>query len=129
MEPFVVFGFHLLGYDLWFFASHIVFHKVPWAWEIHKIHHEKRFPIWKDTYHAHWIEGPIQSLGFALPWLLGYWSWTASFFAFAVAQIRGLARHDPRMNWLVGNHHLLHHQLYTVNYGEPWLDKVWGTHA
>jgi sterol desaturase/sphingolipid hydroxylase (fatty acid hydroxylase superfamily) len=41
--------------------------------------------------------------------------------------IRGMMRHDKRGTWLVGNHHLLHHQYPRYNYGEVWLDYLGGT--
>jgi sterol desaturase/sphingolipid hydroxylase (fatty acid hydroxylase superfamily) len=122
----VAFALHLLGYDLWFYASHLALH-TRWGWPLHARHHEKREPQWRDTYHAHWLEGPLQSLGFALPWLLGLWApWEAGA-ALLLAQARGLARHETRLGWLIGRHHLIHHEKMRWNFGEPWLDWVGGT--
>jgi Delta7-sterol 5-desaturase len=120
--------FHILCYDIWFYGSHILLHKTSWGWSIHSIHHEKRDPVWTDTYHGHWIESPFQSLGIALPWLLGCDIHPLELFlASLVCQLRGLARHDNRTAWLIGNHHILHHQLGYVNYGEYWIDCLCGT--
>jgi sterol desaturase/sphingolipid hydroxylase (fatty acid hydroxylase superfamily) len=44
--------------------------------------------------------------------------------AFVFVNIRGLMQHDKRCNWLVGNHHLLHHTYYVCNYGQYWIDFV-----
>lgn len=118
---------HILGYDLWFYASHRLAHWNPWLWSYHKRHHEKRRPVWTDTYHGHWLEGPAQSLGFLLPWALGLWSPWESLVAAGFCQLRGLLRHDARSTWLIGNHHLLHHWLGTSNYGEAWIDDLCGT--
>ena len=55
---------HIVGYDLWFYASHLLLHTPSFYAAIHRIHHEKAAPTWIDTYHGHWFEGPFQSLGF-----------------------------------------------------------------
>jgi len=41
--------------------------------------------------------------------------------------MRGMMRHDTRFTWLIGNHHILHHQYPQYNFGEYWLDKLFGT--
>jgi hypothetical protein len=41
--------------------------------------------------------------------------------------IRGMMRHDIRFAFLIGNHHLLHHRHPKYNYGEYWLDYIFGT--
>lgn len=118
---------HLFGYDLWFYASHRLLH-LPALYWIHKEHHGAVYPTVADTYRGHWLETPLQSLGFGLPWLLGLGGGMgAAAAAAAIAQARGLARHDARTAWLIGNHHLLHHELFNVNYGEYWLDWLLGT--
>ena len=38
-----------------------------------------------------------------------------------------MMRHDTRFVWLIGNHHILHHQYTNYNFGEYWLDKLGGT--
>ena len=79
-----------------------------------------------DTYVGHWLESIIQSLGlfFPLLWIqLSFDFWCALLFV----NIRGMMRHDSRMVWLIGNHHILHHQHPMYNFGEYWLDKLCGT--
>ena len=125
--PFITVALHLLGYDLWFYVSHRALHS-PILWPLHKIHHEKKFPHWHDTYHGHWAESVGQSVGFVLPWLFtSFWSWPASLLALLFVNARGLARHDPRTMTWIGNHHLLHHQFPAWNFGEYWLDWLNGT--
>jgi sterol desaturase/sphingolipid hydroxylase (fatty acid hydroxylase superfamily) len=38
-----------------------------------------------------------------------------------------MMRHDDRLIWLIGNHHLLHHKYPLYNFGEYWLDSLMGT--
>ncbi len=118
---------HVLGYDIWFYVSHRLLH-TPTFWWIHARHHEKVTNLrWLDAYHGHWLESTVQSAGFFLPVLFGYWDWwVAALTAFAV-NTRGLARHDERLIWLIGDHHLRHHRKSKGNYGEPWLDALCGT--
>lgn len=117
---------HIIGYDIWFYISHILLHSPYLYSRIHKIHHEKMYPLWQDTYHAHWIEGPFQSLGFLFAF--GYEVCVKGcVLALLFCQLRGLARHDIRLSRLIGNHHLLHHKYSYCNYGEPWLDWICGT--
>ena len=48
-------------------------------------------------------------------------------YSIIILNIRGMLRHDYRFIWLVGNHHLLHHKYPQYNYGEYWLDYLFGT--
>ena len=122
----LVFILHILGYDLWFYASHLLLHSKA-LWPIHRIHHEHRAPKWRDTYHGHWMENPLQGFGFLLPFAVAAPAWGQTLAALAVVNLRGMARHDRRTAWLIGNHHMLHHEAGCWNYGEYWLDRLFGT--
>lgn len=118
---------HLIGYDMWFYVSHRALHW-PRFWWIHAQHHERVTNLrWPDAYHGHWIESTVQSAGFLLPAAVGLWNWPAAIVTAALINARGLARHDARMTWLIGDHHLLHHARPKWNFGEPWLDALGGT--
>lgn len=121
-----LFLLHVLGYDVWFYMSHRLLH-TRYGWKIHKIHHEKRYPTVWDTYHGHWSESILQSLGFALPWLFFSPDWYAVCLAALFTNARGCLRHDARFSWLVGNHHLLHHEVGNINYGDFYLDWIFKT--
>jgi sterol desaturase/sphingolipid hydroxylase (fatty acid hydroxylase superfamily) len=116
-----------LFYDLWFYASHILLHTKQLYGPVHSIHHEKTHPTWPDTYHGHWFEGPFQSAGFAVPFLAYPLFSSDMVLALLFVNARGMLRHDPRGTPIVGEHHLLHHRYPSVNYGEPWLDALFGT--
>ena len=98
----------------------------PYLYWMHKIHHEHKYPIYLDAYHGHWFESPFQSLGFFVPFLfmdVGI----GTFLAFIVVNVRGMLHHDKRGEWIMGNHHLLHHEYGHGNYGMRWIDYCCGT--
>jgi len=132
-------------YDIWFYASHILLHH-PYFYCYHYIHHQhgdggsdstsmyisdrgERYviPTAMDTYKGHWSEGPFQGLGALVPWTFLEVSWFDFAIVLVLLNVRGMMRHDQRFVWLIGNHHLLHHQFPRYNYGEYWLDSLFGT--
>ena len=116
----------ILGYDIWFYISHRLLHH-RFLYPIHSIHHEKMEPKFLDTYHGHWFEMVFQSIGFFTPLLFFDPCWLSFGLALLYVNAKGLLRHDTRGSWITGDHHLLHHQYPTYNYGEVWLDKLGGT--
>lgn len=120
---------HVLGYDIWFYLSHRALH-TRWLWWVHRIHHEKIEPTWRDTYYGHWFETLGQGGGFGLPWLVcPSVSWTSALIALLFVNVRAMLHHDRRGTWLVGDYHLIHHRRPGINYGQPWLDWLGGTQA
>lgn len=122
----IVFLLHILGYDIWFYISHLLLH-TPLLWKYHKLHHTILNPLYTDTYTGHFLEGPFQSVGFALPYLFYNFNWISFLCALLFVNIRGLMRHDHRIIWLIGNHHILHHQFCNYNFGEYWIDWLFNT--
>ena len=119
----------ILCYDIWFYLSHILLHKKVFYKLIHREHHMVDYNTinYKDTYVGHFIEGPFQGLGVLIPFLfielnLYYLMW-----GLILINIRGMLRHDKRFIWLIGNHHILHHKYPQYNFGEYWLDNLFGT--
>ena len=117
----------ILGYDVWFYVSHVLLHNYAYK-RIHHVHHsvDPKAMRYQDTYVAHWAEGPLQCLG-VVPPLLYFGCNGSSVSAAVLLQLRGVARHDPRSTWWIGNHHLLHHKYPRYNFGEYWLDCLFGT--
>jgi len=123
----------LAVHDLWFYFSHILMHKT-WLYKYHSQHHihSDEVMIWRDTYHAHWIETPLQGLGAFLPAaFLSYrnirWSYLELGLAILYLNVRGCIQHEPRLSWLFGKHHIQHHEFQLCNYGQPWIDWLAGT--
>ena len=129
---FIVFVFlHIICYDLWFYISHILLHHHSF-YHIHKSHHiiqstQLKYP---DALEGHWIESTIQPLGIFVPNLLitgfSFQSYPL-FISLLIVGLRSLMRHDNRCSWIIGNHHILHHKNRRYNYGEYWIDTLFGT--
>ena len=119
----------VISYDIWFYISHILLHKNAYLKNIHKIHHEVNYEnmIYSDAYVGHYFESPFQSIGAVIPILFI----TIHFYEFILVvfflNVRGLIRHDHRLIWLYGNHHILHHKYSNCNYGEYWIDYIFNT--
>jgi sterol desaturase/sphingolipid hydroxylase (fatty acid hydroxylase superfamily) len=123
-----LFLFHVLCYDVWFYTIHIVLHNKHF-YVIHKLHHEKLHNelTYADTNVGHYIENFVEPLGILIPFFVVDCSLAAFFCAVIFTSIRGYMRHDNRCSWLIGNHHLLHHKYRQYNYGEYWIDRLFGT--
>jgi sterol desaturase/sphingolipid hydroxylase (fatty acid hydroxylase superfamily) len=120
---------HILCYDIWFYALHIVLHK-PTIYYIHKIHHFKHYEklTYSDTTVCHYIENIIEPIGIIIPlFVIRDISYIQFIYAFIFTQVRSHMRHDNRFSWLIGNHHLLHHKHPKYNFGEYWIDVLCGT--
>jgi sterol desaturase/sphingolipid hydroxylase (fatty acid hydroxylase superfamily) len=118
----------IIGYDSWFYISHLILH-TQYFYFYHKEHHRNIINLtFLDTYTGHILEGPFQGIGIFLPYLFNL-SMTVSeiIIVLLIVNIRGMMRHDYRCIWLIGDHHLLHHQYYNCNYGEYWIDYIFNT--
>lgn len=121
---------HILFYDLWFYFSHILLHTNTLYQIVHKIHHQTPYSVltYEDTNKAHILENFIQPLGIFIPFLFCKEKISISFIAAsAFVYIRGMMRHDHRCIYWIGNHHILHHKYINCNYGEYWIDSLFGT--
>ena len=122
----ILFLFHILSYDVWFYITHLMLHSSTLYW-IHKKHHEKTDPTFVDTYYDHWLESPIQSAGFLLPYAALAFDPIQSTCALVLINARGMLAHDPRGSFITGDYHLIHHKLSNCNYGQPWIDYLMNT--
>ena len=123
-----LFLFHVLCYDVWFYAVHIVLHNEN-VYVIHKIHHQKPHNqlTYSDTNVGHYIEIVVEPIGILIPFLIVKCHVLSFLCAVIFTHIRGNMRHDSRCSWLTGNHHLLHHKYKKYNFGEYWIDSLCGT--
>ena len=124
----MLFMFHIISYDIWYYISHRILHHRNFYF-IHKKHHSKLSNklIYLDAYSGEIIEAPLQSIGILIPCIIINKNNIVLFNAFVYVFVRGLMEHDKRFIWLVGNHHLLHHTYPNYNYGEKWIDNLLGT--
>jgi len=120
---------HVISYDIWFYISHIILHKNIAYRLIRKQHHSTDYRTlrYSDTYIGHFIESPFQGLGFLFPLLFIKFDIYAFLLALIIVNVRGMLRHDNKCIWLIGNHHILHHKYPQYNFGEFWIDWLFGT--
>ena len=118
----------ILSYDIWFFISHLLLHS-NLLYKYHCIHHsvDPYTMTYVDTYTGHWIEDVLQSAGFLFPYAFYNYTVLDTAIILFFLNARGMLRHDIRMTWLIGNHHILHHKHVNYNFGEYWIDCLCGT--
>lgn len=122
----LLFVYHIIGYDICFYLSHIVLHH-PAFYHWHKQHHQNLHPTFLDAYNASIQETVFQGVGIFTPYAFYNIELYQLLAAIAFIAVRGAIRHDARCISLIGNHHLIHHETFNYNYGEPWLDWLAGT--
>jgi len=114
----------IIGYDVWFYISHLILH-TKYLYIYHKEHHKNKINlVFTDTYVGHVLEGPFQGIGLFIPYLFYNYTILEFIITLILVNMRGMLRHDYRFTWLIGNHHLLHHQYPNYNYGEYWIDYI-----
>ena len=116
----------ILSYDVWFYFVHRLLHH-PLLYPYHKEHHRNVFPTWKDTFTADRLENAVSGLGVVIPLLYSSDYVRETMAAFTLCMTRGVMHHDIRFASITGTHHLIHHQKFKYNYGEPWIDYLMGT--
>jgi sterol desaturase/sphingolipid hydroxylase (fatty acid hydroxylase superfamily) len=119
----------VVSYDVWFYFSHLILHKKGVYKTIHYIHHssDPKTLTYRDTHLAHSLESPFQCVGILIPVLFMKFHLPAFLFSLFIITLRGMLRHDTNSIWLIGNHHILHHKYQRYNFGEYWLDYLFGT--
>ena len=123
------FACFVLSFDVWFYFSHLLLHTNAGYVYIHWRHHavDPTHLTYADAHVVHVLEGPLQCLGVFFPMVFFELDLPVAVSVFLFLNVRGLLRHDARMAWLVGNHHILHHQFPQYNFGDFWLDSLMGT--
>jgi len=119
---------HLVCYDLWFYLVHICSHNIN-LYKYHKSHHLTMYNdlTYNVAFNGHIIEYPIQTVGIFIPNIVIKFNFQAALCIYIFVTIRTYLYHDHRCTWLLGNHHLLHHKHTKYNFGEYWIDSIFGT--
>jgi sterol desaturase/sphingolipid hydroxylase (fatty acid hydroxylase superfamily) len=117
---------YIFCYDICFYFIHRLLH-TKYLYFIHKIHHKKYKPEYYDFYTVDLLEIPIQSIGLIIAVYLYKLYLYQLMYAIIFINIRGILTHDERFVKLIGDHHLYHHKYIVYNYGEYWLDYLFGT--
>jgi lathosterol oxidase len=127
--------------DLAQYAVHRAFHRVPWLWRFHAVHHSSRAMDWLAGSRLHLLDivvtrglsfVPLYVLGFAPPAVYAYLVFVSFHAVFIHANVRFRA---PWLEWLVVTprfhhwHHAAHPEAVDKNFAVhlPWLDRLFGS--
>ena len=131
----------LLVADFTQYWVHRAFHRVPWLWRLHAIHHSSQALDWLAGSRLHLIDivvtrglsfVPLYVLGFAPPAVYAYLVFVSFLAVFIHANVRlNLSMLDwvlvtPRFHhW----HHAAHPEAVDKNFAVhlPWIDRLFGT--
>jgi lathosterol oxidase len=117
---------YILHYDFFYYFMHRLLH-TKYFYHIHKIHHLAYKPKYTDFFTVSYLEHPLSSIGLYLAlYLYGIYIYQL-LATICLISIRGMMEHDDRFSSIVGNHHLQHHTYFYCNYGEYWIDYIFGT--
>ena len=117
---------YVVYYDFFYYFMHRLLHTQV-LYPIHKIHHHRIEPEYNDFYNVHILEVPLTSVGLFLSIYLYKLYIYQLMCAVMFINVRGLMSHDKKYISLVGDHHLQHHKYFKCNYGEYWIDYLFGT--
>jgi lathosterol oxidase len=127
--------------DLAEYGVHRLFHRVPWLWRFHAIHHSARAMDWLASSRLHLVDIvvtrglsfiPLYVLGFSAPAVYAYLVFVSFHAVFIHANLRW--RFRP-LEWLVvtPRFHHWHHadapeavdRNFAIHF--PWIDRLFGT--
>jgi sterol desaturase/sphingolipid hydroxylase (fatty acid hydroxylase superfamily) len=117
---------YVVYYDFFYYFMHRLLH-TGMFYQIHKIHHYRIEPEYKDFYKVHILETPLTSIGLIFAVYLYKLYIYQLLCAIIFINVRGVMSHDKKFISLVGDHHLQHHKFFKCNYGEYWMDYLFGT--
>ena len=123
MQKFIL---YLLYYDFYYYFTHRLLHTRV-LYPIHKIHHKNRITQYYDFYTVHIVEIPLTSIGLFIAIYLHNLYIYQFILCIIFINIRGMMCHEHKYAHIISDHHLLHHKYYKCNYGEYWLDYIFGT--
>ncbi len=135
------FAIVLIASDLAQYWYHRLFHKIPFLWGFHAIHHSARSMDWLAGSRMHFVEIillrsitslPLFTLGFSASVMQAYIGFIYVWSSLLHANVGG---HFNRLgHWIATPrfhhwHHGLEAEAFDVNFAIhfPWLDKIFGT--
>ncbi|MEC9432427.1 MAG: sterol desaturase family protein [Pseudomonadota bacterium] len=136
----------VLVLDLAIWAQHLVFHKVPWLWRLHRVHHADRDVDVTTAIRFHPVEialsmllkiGLVYALGAPAAAVLVFEVLLNGCAMFNHANIRLPAGIERPLRWLLvtPEMHRIHHSVRRAeadsNYGfsVSWWDRLFGTYS
>ena len=137
----VQFFLAVLVADLAQWFIHFSFHKVPWMWRFHAIHHSSKALDWIAGSRAHLVEDVVVRGFILIPMMLIFPHEINVAYLFFV-NVHATWTHcnfGPTVKWLEpfliqGRYHHWHHTSQTEALDKnfaihfPWIDRIFGTH-
>jgi sterol desaturase/sphingolipid hydroxylase (fatty acid hydroxylase superfamily) len=127
--------------DLAEYFVHLAFHKVPFLWRFHAIHHSSKALDWIAGSRSHFVDDTLVRAFVLLPLMFGF-SQTIIFAYLIFVTIHATWTHcnfGPNAKWLekflvMPRYHHWHHtsqpegidKNFAIHF--PWIDKIFGTH-
>ncbi len=137
----VQFALAMLLTDLAQYWFHRLFHRIPFLWGFHAVHHSARSMDWLAGARMHLVEIvllrgvtslPLLTLGFAPSVMQAYVGLVYIYSSLVHANLRG--NFDRLGHWVVVPrfhhwHHALEHEGVDKNFAIhfPWIDRIFGT--
>jgi sterol desaturase/sphingolipid hydroxylase (fatty acid hydroxylase superfamily) len=128
--------------DLAEYAVHRTFHRVPWLWRFHEIHHSAQVMDWLAASRLHLVDivvtrglsfVPLYVLGFSTPAVYAYLVFVSFHAVFIHANVRFRGGWLERVLVMPRFHHWHHSaapEATDKNFAVhmPWIDRVFGTY-
>lgn len=114
--------YFLLAQDVWMYTIHRMFHKIPYLYQFHRLHHSEYAPVYA------WLAHPIDHIfinlaSVGIPFMLfsnPYWTMVLLCMAQCRSSVTG---HDN------GTPHHMHHRDHTKQLGSIYLlDRILGSY-
>jgi sterol desaturase/sphingolipid hydroxylase (fatty acid hydroxylase superfamily) len=146
LGPWTAFFLGIAALDFAAYAVHVLLHKVPVLWRVHRVHHSDELVDVTTAYRQHPLETllrfactivPAALLGISPAATAAYRLLSGINALFEHANIRLSPRLDRALRWLVvtPDMHKVHHSCVASqtdsNYGNiaPWFDRLCGTYV
>jgi lathosterol oxidase len=138
----VQFPLAIFAADMAQYVIHLTFHKVPWLWPFHAIHHSSKQLDWIAGSRSHFVDVVIGRGFIMLPLIYFGFSQSVILAYLVFVTLHATLQHSnfaPSISWLehvivMPRHHHWHHagekeaidKDFAIHF--PWIDRIFGTY-
>tara|TARA_Y100000817_G_C16853924_1_gene543241 strand:+ start:1428 stop:1832 length:405 start_codon:yes stop_codon:yes gene_type:complete len=122
----------VISYDIWFYFMHRLFH-TKLLYKYHKKHHEYVISKREAATYGTLVDNGLTSCGGIIVFLILPINIYGCIIGNIYVYLRGFVLHCPillnnyYLKKIYTDHHLKHHLYFNCNYGQEWLDSLFGT--